>query len=60
MKICAACGAALPGAARVCPTCAAPIEPEPAARERKLATILFADLVGSTELGGSLDPELHA
>ncbi len=27
--------------------------------ERKLATMLFADLVGSTELGGSLDPE-HA
>ena len=27
------------------------------ARERKLATILFADLVGSTELGGALDPE---
>jgi class 3 adenylate cyclase len=27
--------------------------------ERKLATILFADLVGSTELGGSMDPE-HA
>jgi class 3 adenylate cyclase/tetratricopeptide (TPR) repeat protein len=26
--------------------------------ERKLATILFADLVGSTELGASLDPEL--
>jgi class 3 adenylate cyclase len=25
--------------------------------ERKLATILFADLVGSTKLGGSLDPE---
>ena len=25
--------------------------------ERKLATILFADLVGSTELGASLDPE---
>ena len=30
---------------------------EPAARERKLASILFADLVGSTELGSSLDPE---
>lgn len=28
-----------------------------AAPERKLATILFADLVGSTALGGSLDPE---
>lgn len=27
------------------------------AQERKLATILFADLVGSTALGGSLDPE---
>jgi class 3 adenylate cyclase/tetratricopeptide (TPR) repeat protein len=27
--------------------------------ERKLATILFADLVGSTEMGASLDPE-HA
>ena len=25
--------------------------------ERKLATVLFADLVGSTALGGSLDPE---
>jgi len=24
--------------------------------ERKLATILFADLVGSTEMGSSLDP----
>ena len=27
------------------------------ADERKLATVLFADLVGSTELGGSQDPE---
>jgi class 3 adenylate cyclase/tetratricopeptide (TPR) repeat protein len=27
------------------------------AQERKLATIVFADLVGSTALGGSLDPE---
>jgi len=25
--------------------------------ERKLATVVFADLVGSTELGGSQDPE---
>src|SRR5256886_13222157 len=25
--------------------------------DRKLATIVFADLVGSTELGGSQDPE---
>jgi class 3 adenylate cyclase len=47
----------LPEGARFCPSCAAPVEPEPAARERKLATLLFADLVGSTKLGGSLDPE---
>ena len=28
-----------------------------ASEERKLATVVFADLVGSTELGGSQDPE---
>ena len=27
------------------------------AEERKLATVLFADLVGSTELAGTQDPE---
>ena len=27
------------------------------AEERKLATVLFADLVGSTELAGDQDPE---
>ena len=57
MKTCVVCGAALPEGARFCATCAAPAEPESAAKERKLATLLFADLVGSTELGGSLDPE---
>src|SRR5213078_1466670 len=48
----------LPPGARFCPSCATPAlgEPEPAG-ERKLATVLFADLVGSTELGGSQDPE---
>jgi class 3 adenylate cyclase len=56
MHTCPACGAALPEDARFCPTCAAPVE---ATRpdERKLATVLFADLVGSTELGASQDPE---
>jgi class 3 adenylate cyclase len=57
MDICAACGAPLPAAARFCPACAAPVEAEPHERERKLATVIFADLVGSTELGGSQDPE---
>ncbi len=57
MRACGHCAQLLPEGARFCPSCSAPVEPEPAARERKLATILFADLVGSTELGGALDPE---
>ena len=54
---CASCGAELPAGARFCPSCAAPVEPETAAGERKVATVVFADLVGSTALGGSQDPE---
>lgn len=57
---CASCGAELPAGARFCPSCAAPVEAaEPAAAggERKVATVVFADLVGSTALGGSQDPE---
>ena len=44
-RFCGACGAALPGAA-------------PAAREeRKVVTVLFCDLVGSTAQAERLDPE---
>ena len=57
MNLCAACGAALPETARFCPTCATPVGATPDESERKLATVVFADLVGSTELGGSQDPE---
>ncbi len=57
MKVCASCGAAIPDAARFCPNCAAPVEAYPDQSERKLATVIFADLVGSTELGASQDPE---
>jgi class 3 adenylate cyclase/tetratricopeptide (TPR) repeat protein len=57
MNACPACGAALPESARFCPTCAAPVEAHPDQGERKLATVIFADLVGSTELGASQDPE---
>ena len=58
MTACAHCGAELPEGARFCPACGAPVEtPQPASEERKLATVLFADLVGSTELGASQDPE---
>jgi class 3 adenylate cyclase/tetratricopeptide (TPR) repeat protein len=57
METCTSCGAALPEGARFCPRCSAPVTSEPDQRERKLATVVFADLVGSTELGGALDPE---
>jgi class 3 adenylate cyclase/tetratricopeptide (TPR) repeat protein len=55
---CIQCGAEIPPDARFCPSCAAPVErsPEPS-EERKVATVLFADLVGSTALGSEQDPE---
>ena len=48
----------MPAGARFCATCAHPV-PEPIAlgEERKLATVLFADLVDSTELANTEDPE---
>jgi class 3 adenylate cyclase/tetratricopeptide (TPR) repeat protein len=57
MSVCANCGATLPNEARFCPTCATPVSAHPDQSERKLATVVFADLVGSTALGGSQDPE---
>lgn len=57
MATCASCGTELPAEARFCPACGAPVEASaPTSEERKLATVLFADLVGSTELGEQ-DPE---
>jgi class 3 adenylate cyclase len=58
MATCEQCGSALPADARFCPSCAAPVTPKTRPPgERKVATLLFADLVGSTALGGSQDPE---
>ncbi len=47
----------MPEGARFCPACATPIDVVLGARERKLATMLFADLVGSTALASDQDPE---
>jgi|HubBroStandDraft_1064217.scaffolds.fasta_scaffold02618_4 class 3 adenylate cyclase len=55
---CAACHAPMGGDARFCPTCGAPVSAPGVAREaRKNVAILFMDLVGSTTLAESLDPE---
>jgi predicted amidophosphoribosyltransferase len=50
---CGRCTAAVPPGARFCPGCGAPVTGGQAAEERKLATALFADPVGSTALAGS-------
>ena len=55
---CPNCGADLPGEVRFCPSCGAAIaERIQAGEERKLVTLLFADVTGSTSLGEHLDPE---
>jgi class 3 adenylate cyclase/tetratricopeptide (TPR) repeat protein len=55
---CRRCGAELPEGSRFCSACGTPVEelPEPG-RERKIVTVMFADVVGSTTLGERLDPE---
>jgi class 3 adenylate cyclase len=58
MAACATCGAELPEDARFCPKCGAPVvAATPSVEERKLATVLFADLVGSTAAADEQDPE---
>ncbi|MDQ3086381.1 MAG: AAA family ATPase, partial [Actinomycetota bacterium] len=58
MTTCSACGATLPEEARFCPGCGAAVEGTAlATEERKIATVVFADLVGSTALADSQDPE---
>ena len=55
---CSACGAALPEDARFCPACGVAVERAAVVgEERKLATVLFADLVGSTASAHAEDPE---
>src|SRR5690349_15876983 len=57
-RTCSACGTPAPPIAKYCAECGARIATAlPATETRKLVTILFCDLVGSTALGESLDPE---
>jgi class 3 adenylate cyclase/tetratricopeptide (TPR) repeat protein len=55
---CANCGQENPDVARFCLACGAPMAEREAAREeRKVVTVLFADLVGFTSRAEQLDPE---
>src|SRR5256885_11855822 len=54
--MCPQCSAAIPAGARFCPACGAAVG-ERALEERKLVTVLFADITGSTTLGERFDPE---
>ena len=59
MIVCPSCGAENPEGAKFCNECGTPLEPtEPRRKERKFATALFADLVGSTALAEREDPEV--
>ncbi len=55
---CPTCGHENPPTARFCNNCGTSLVPAPSAtEERKLVTILFADVVASTQLAGAVDPE---
>jgi class 3 adenylate cyclase/tetratricopeptide (TPR) repeat protein len=59
MVTCPACGQENPEGFRLCGMCGAPLTAvaTPAREERKVVTILFTDLVGSTARAEGLDPE---
>ena len=55
---CPSCGRDVSSDFAVCPYCATPLTaPAPAREERKVVTVLFCDLVGSTARAERLDPE---
>ncbi len=60
MASCPACGKELPGEFPFCPFCGAPLSAPaaaPGAKERKVVSVLFCDLVGFTAASESADPE---
>jgi class 3 adenylate cyclase/tetratricopeptide (TPR) repeat protein len=59
MVVCPSCGQENPEGFRLCGMCGAALTPaaEPSREERKVVTILFTDLVGSTARAEGLDPE---
>lgn len=56
MATCSSCDATLPVGARFCPSCGHQVTPS-VVEERRVVTVVFADLVGYTALSEHLDPE---
>ena len=55
---CGTCGSDSPDGARFCANCGSPLEAaRPLEGERRFATVLFADVAGSTSIAERLDPE---
>src|SRR6187399_277594 len=58
MAVCAVCGRESPDDFGFCPGCGGTLAPPVSRRDvRKVVTILFCDLTGSTAIGDSTDPE---
>jgi class 3 adenylate cyclase/tetratricopeptide (TPR) repeat protein len=58
MLVCPSCGAENREGAKFCDSCGAPLAEAAVAREvRKVVTVLFCDVTGSTALGEQIDPE---
>ena len=55
---CSNCQATLPDTGKFCSNCGTPLSAvQTQVSERKLVTVLFADVVGSTAMGERIDPE---
>ena len=57
MRLCPVCNQENTEAARFCLACGASLTSEPPREERKVVSVLFADLVGFTSRAEQLDPE---
>jgi class 3 adenylate cyclase len=58
MQACTSCGQENPDGFKFCGACGAPlVETAPARELRKVVSVLFCDVTGSTSLGEQLDPE---